>query len=158
MYLSQCFMASHCQLLDHMQDYTYFKHMQHAFNAPHSSASIQCSYSKLCLVQHGRAAACTLSNIQIRLKAMTLLLSPIMLVGSRVGRRTYCQANLSHPGLSPTCNSNPDDAASSARHCQSIHREPMNIGIITTQGTAQEAQPVQTQPCKMHMQRPLVKL
>lgn len=34
---------------------------------------------------------------------MTLLLSPIMLVGSKVGRRKYCQANLSHPGLSPAC-------------------------------------------------------
>ena len=50
----------------------------------------------------GRADAFTLSNIQIRLNAMTLLLSPIMLVGSSDGRRRYCQASLSHPGLSPS--------------------------------------------------------
>ncbi len=43
----------------------------------------------------------TLSNIQMRLNAMMLLLSPIMLMGSSRGRRKNCQASLSQPGLSP---------------------------------------------------------
>lgn len=97
------------------RSYAYSKHMQHVLMIPHSSALIPFSCSQLTLVQHGHAAARTLSNIQMRLKAMMLLLSPIMLVGSRVGRRKYCQANLSHPGLSPTCKIDPGCASSLVR-------------------------------------------